>query len=49
MADVKYSHIMLQVVDFVHYTVVTYPNPPSFPASKLEASSRPLILSQVTY
>jgi len=49
MADVKGSDSMLLVVDFVHYTVVTYPDAPSFPPGKLEASSRPLILGQVTY
>jgi len=49
MADVKDGDRMLLVVDFVHYTVVAYPDAPSFPADKLEASSRPLILSRVTY
>ncbi len=49
MADVKDCDRTFLVVDFVHYTVVTYPDAPSFPPGKLEASLRTLILSQVAY
>jgi hypothetical protein len=46
MADVKNYDGALLVIDFVHYTVVTHTDAPSFPGGKFEASARPRILSE---